>query len=141
MEKMQILSDCGIAASINNIMGFPFETRELVFDTINLNKKLWQMNNDIECNIYLFTPYHGCELRDTCVSEKLIDENYIVDTTQLRPESVLNFSESFKKELNGLLRTFNMYVKLPETYYPKIQIAERYDEEGELMFKKLANTL
>ena len=141
INKMKILSDCGIGVSVNNIMGFPFENRSLIFDTIELNKKLWNINNLIECNIYLFTPYHGCKLRDICEQEKMIDKDLVIDTTQLRPGSVLNFSDSFKEELNGLLRTFNLYVKLPEKYYPQIRVAEQNSKEGDKMFNKLVNML
>ena len=141
LDKTKILADIGIGASINNIMGFPFENRELIFDTINLNKRLWEINNNLECNIFLFTPYRGCELRDICVKENLINENNIINTTLIDSETILNFSESFKKELKGLLKTFNLYVKLPEEYYPDILIAEKDNEEGIFMFNKLANIL
>jgi anaerobic magnesium-protoporphyrin IX monomethyl ester cyclase len=141
IEKAQILADCGIGASINNVIGFPFETRELIFDTINLNKILWNNNNNIECNIFLFTPYRGCQLRDVCVKENFIEESNIVDTTQIGTDSILNFPDLFKKELKGLLKTFNLYVKLPCKYYPDILIAEKDDEEGSYMFNKLVNIL
>ncbi|HUS51114.1 MAG TPA: hypothetical protein VMZ91_13175, partial [Candidatus Paceibacterota bacterium] len=141
LEKTRILSNLGIGASINNVMGFPFENRELIFDTINLNKQIWEINNNIESNIFLFTPYMGCQLREICVRENLIDKNNIVNTTQIDSDTILNFSESFKKELKGLLKTFNLYVKLPKEYYSQICIAEKNDEEGNLMFNKLVAIL
>ena len=40
IEKLKIVTDMKIPISVNNIMGFPFETRELVFDTIELNRNI-----------------------------------------------------------------------------------------------------
>ena len=34
IEKLKIVTDMKIPISVNNIMGFPFETRELAFDTM-----------------------------------------------------------------------------------------------------------
>ncbi len=137
VDKMKILSNLNIGASINNMMGFPFETRELIFDTINLNKKMWKINNKIEHNIFLLAPFQGSELYNFCIINNLLDNGHITDTTDLADESVLNFPQSFKSELKGLIKTFNLYVKLPEKYYPDIRIAERNDSEGAQMFKKM----
>jgi anaerobic magnesium-protoporphyrin IX monomethyl ester cyclase len=131
----------GIGASINNIMGFPFETRDLIFDTICMNKKLWQRNQQIESNIFLLTPYRGCEMYDVCRQNGYLEDNLIISSSDMSDKSVLNFPESFKKELTGLLRTFNLYVKMPEQYYDQIRIAELLDEEGNSMLNHLNEIL
>jgi len=141
IEKTKILADCDIGASLNNIIGFPFENRELIFDTINLNCKLWDINNKIESNVFLFTPYRGCQLRDVCVKENLMREDTIVGITMIGSDTILNFPDSFKKELKGLLKTFNLYVKLPNKYRPQILIAEQDNAEGKEMFAELSKLL
>ena len=40
IELMQIPAELDIPFSVNNIIGFPGETRELAFDTIELNGTL-----------------------------------------------------------------------------------------------------
>ena len=139
--KIKILANLNIGASINNMMGFPFETRELIFDTINLNKQLWKINNRIEFNIFLFAPFRGCELYDLCLENDLLRSGNVTNKTDLAEESVLDFPEAFKQELKGLIRTFNLYVKLPEKYYSEIRIAEKDDAEGRLMFEKLKSLI
>lgn len=39
----------------------------------------------------------------------------------------------------GLIRTFNLYVRLPEKYFNKIKIAEQCNKKGDLMLAKLKN--
>ena len=36
-----------------------------------------------------------------------------------------------------MYRTFLLYCKFPESEYPKIRIAEKFDEEGNKMYEKL----
>lgn len=141
IEKTKILSELGIGASVNNMMGFPSENRDLIFDTINLNKKLWEINSKMEFNIFLFAPFRGCELYDLCIEKGLLQAGSITNKTDMATESALAFTDPFKNELKGLLKTFNLYVKLPKEYYSQIKIAEKDDEEGKLMFEKLRNLL
>jgi anaerobic magnesium-protoporphyrin IX monomethyl ester cyclase len=142
IEKMNILKEAGIGASINNMIGFPSETRELIFDTINLNKLLWEQNNNLETNVFLFTPYKGCELYTLCKSQGLLGDNIpYTNTSNMNEKSVLNFSEEFQNDLIGLIRTFNLYVKLPEQYYDQIKIAEKPTKEGDEMLNKLKHNL
>jgi radical SAM superfamily enzyme YgiQ (UPF0313 family) len=141
IEKTEILSELGIGASVNNMMGFPSENRELIFDTIRLNKQLWNINNKMEFNIFLFAPFRGCELYDLCMEKGLLRTESITDKTDMATESVLDFPYAFKKELRGLLKTFNLYVKLPQEYYPQIKVAEEDNPEGREMFEELGNLL
>jgi radical SAM superfamily enzyme YgiQ (UPF0313 family) len=126
-EKMDILRKLDIGASLNNIIGFPGETRELIFDTIKMNRWLWQANNKLEINLFLLMPYKGCELYELCKIRGLLKDNISISSSTLSGETILDFPEEFKQTLRGLIRTFNLYVKLPETYYNKIRIAESCD--------------
>lgn len=138
IEKIGILKEAGIGASLNNMIGFPHETRELIFDTIRMNRRLWQNNKKLETNVFLFTPYRGCELYSVCRDEHLLDDSMpYTNTSNMNDRSVLNFPEEFQKDLAGLIRTFNLYVRLPEEYYDRIRIAEQPTEEGDAMLNEL----
>ena len=41
------------------------------------------------------------------------------------------------EEIRGLSRTLILYILLPESYYLDIKIAEKNNDEGNAMFKKL----
>ena len=139
-NSIKILKEEGIGATVSNMMGFPYENRELVFDTINLCKDLYRIHKGIQFNIFMFTPYRSCSLYQTCVDQGLlpkdaaddIDYGYAFDEN-----TILKFPEEYKKMLAGLYRTFNLYVKLPDEDLPKIKIAEKDDEEGRAMLKEL----
>ena len=141
VRGVSILNKCGVGASLNNMMGFPFENQELIFDTIKLNKELFKINNKLEFNIFMFLPYKGSELYDLCKKNGLLPNEDYTTGSSLRDESTLNFSKEYKEKLKGLMKTFNLYIKLPEKYYPQIKIAEQSDEEGAAMFKRLSQLL
>ena len=42
-----------------------------------------------------------------------------------------------KEEINGLVRTFPLYIKMPKSYFKKIEIAEKNTDKGNMMFNEL----
>ena len=59
IDKLKIPNKYDIQYSVNNITGFPTETKKLAFDTIELNRNIDAANY----NIYSFVPFHGTPLR------------------------------------------------------------------------------
>ena len=131
IKKFRMLSSYKISVSVNNIIGFPGETREQIFETVRMNREI----NAESFGAYVFQPYHGTMLRTYCVKKGYISKDFIAEDAHLG--SGLNMPQLSNKEINGLQRTFSLYVRLPEKYYPDIRIAERFDEEGNRMFKAL----
>lgn len=126
-----ILAEAGIPVSVNNILGFPEETREQVFDTIELNR---QFPFDTT-NAYAFTPFHGTPLHDYCVNKGWIDPEHVVGC--LTMDTPLDMPQLSCKEIEGLRRVFALYCKMPKEFWPKIERAEKDDEEGRRVFKEL----
>jgi len=141
IEAISILKKCGMGATLNNILGLPFENRKLIFETIKLNKKLFEINDKLEFNIFMFVPYRGSELYDLCKKNDLLPDEDYFGGNSLKDESSLNFPKEYKEELSGLIKTFNLYVKLPEKYYPQIKIAEKSDEKSAEIFNHLSQLL
>lgn len=131
LNAVKSLKKTKITISVNNILGFPDETRELVFDTINLNRKF----KVFQINAYYFTPYHGTELRQYCIDKKYISEDS--QTSYITKDTIMNMPTLSADEIRGLVRTFSLYAKLPKKRYPEIAIAERFDEEGNRKFEEL----
>ncbi|MFA4850524.1 MAG: radical SAM protein [Methanoregula sp.] len=138
-ERMDILQEMGMGASLNNIIGFPFETRELIFDTIRMNKRLYKKNPRLECNVCIFTPFRGCELYEVCKKNGLLGDEPYTSSQFQGEKSVLKFSDEFAETLAGMVRTFNLYVKLPDSDYDDIKIAEQPTPEGDQMREILLN--
>jgi len=130
-RAIKCLGKTDIKVSVNNIVGFPDETRELVFDTINLNRCF----NVYQINAYYFTPYHGTALREYSVQKGYIDDN--TQTVNITKDTVLNMPAMSPDEIRGLVRTFTLYARFPKERYPEIAVAEKFDDEGNKMFQRL----
>tara|TARA_B100000315_G_C14265874_1_gene446390 strand:- start:219 stop:644 length:426 start_codon:yes stop_codon:yes gene_type:complete len=133
LEAFRIVEKYGIAYTVNNIIGFPDETRELVFDTINVNRQI----NPTTMNVYFFTPYKGTRLHQYCIDKGYLSKNdrvhQLLDGVPLKMDSI-----SYQ-ELKGLQRTFPLYAKMPEDMFDQIRVAERFDKEGNEMYEKFKN--
>ena len=128
---MKIVDELEIPYSVNNIIGFPGETRELAFDTIELNR---HFNADsTSCSV--FVPFHGTELRTVAEKQGLIDENYIFTVSNSSDEGVLNMPQWSKEDVAKLKNVFTMYVKFPKSRWPEIKKAE----DDPVLFNKLRN--
>ena len=81
IEALKISSPIRVQFSVNNITGFPTETRELAIDTVELNRQIEADN----ANLYSFTPFHGTPLRRVCEDMGLIDPDTITKCATDRP--------------------------------------------------------
>ena len=131
-KALNLVSSFEIPFSVNNIIGFPFETRKLVFDTIHLNKTF--KANDR--NAYPFTPFTGTPLRKVCEELGFVEKTDIVKS-MVANGSILDMPQFRRNEVNSLCKTFNMYVNFPENRWPEIQKAEADTPEGIKTFEKL----
>lgn len=131
IELMQIPAELDIPFSVNNIIGFPGETRELAFDTIELNR--YFKSDDTSCSILV--PFHGTELRRVAEEKGYIEKDSIFTISNTSEDSVLNMPQWSKEDIINLRNTFAMYVKFPKNRWPEIKIAETNQE----MHKKLSD--
>jgi radical SAM superfamily enzyme YgiQ (UPF0313 family) len=131
LDAFRIVEENQLAYTVNNIIGFPDETRELVFDTINVNRQI----NPTTMNVYFFTPYRGTRLYEYCLEKGYLSKadkvHQLLDGAPLRMNSITY------EELKGLQRTFPLYARLPENLFPRIRIAEKFDDAGNDMFAVL----
>lgn len=138
LQAAEVLAKLGVGASLNNMMGFPEETRELIFDTINLNRLMRNINPKFEFNVWMFTPFMGCELYRKCLERGIIRGVAPLANTEFELQSVLDFPMEFKESLKGLMKTFNLYVRLPESRFAEIRDAELDNEKGLAAFMRLS---
>lgn len=123
VTKIKIVDKVGITFSINNIIGFPDETRELAFDTIELNRRF--NSDNTSCSILV--PFHGTELHELAVKRGYLDPNVICAVSN-SSQSVLNMPQWDKKDITRLRDVFAIYIKFPKDRWPEIKQAET-DEE------------
>ncbi|MHB9073514.1 MAG: B12-binding domain-containing radical SAM protein [Desulfobaccales bacterium] len=132
IERLKMLSDMGVEYSVNNIIGFPDETPELVMDTIELNRQ--HKADDISCSI--FTPFHGTPLRQLA-----IEKGYLKDPELIAPSnaeaSVLVMPQFTPEQILGKRRTFNLYIRFPKDRWGEIALAEKLTPEGDAAWESL----
>jgi anaerobic magnesium-protoporphyrin IX monomethyl ester cyclase len=131
IEKLKIPHKYGVQFSVNNITGFPTETKKLAFDTIELNRNIKSDN----ANIYTFVPFHGTPLRKMCEELGLITHNTI--TKCLTNKTQLNMPQYSPEEIEEVKKCFNLYIKFPKNRWKEIERAEKNDEEGNKIYKEL----
>ena len=124
IELMKIPTELDIRYSVNNIIGFPGETRELAFDTINLNRHF--KSDDTSCSILI--PFHGTEIRRLVEEQGLIEKDRILTTGNSPDFGVLDMPQWPKEEVAKLRNTYAMYVKFPKDRWTEIKKAEEDPE-------------
>ncbi len=109
-----------IRCSSFNIIGLPFETREDIFQTIELNRKM----KPSSATVTFFHPYRGAPLRELCITEGYINKNDGNHEDGYRSESQLNLPQISKAELRGLMESYQLYMRLPKERWELIREQE-----------------
>ena len=136
IDAFKIIEKGGIAFSLNLIIGFPGETRDLVIETVNLVKEISGYD---ALTVSIFTPYRGTVLRQIAVKNGWVDPNHL--TVHTTSSSVLKMPPPYlqSQEIDGLIRTIPLYVYFPYEYWEEIRKAEKFDDEGNKVFNKFSN--
>jgi radical SAM superfamily enzyme YgiQ (UPF0313 family) len=120
-----------IPFTINNIIGFPDETRELAMDTVEINRHIDSFN--LSCST--MAPFQGTAIRTLSEKRGYIDPELISPPNAHM--STLNMPNFTKEEIYGLQRTFVMYVKFPKNRWPELKKAEKLTPEGDAIWNSL----
>lgn len=131
IRALQIPHQYDVPFTVNNIIGFPGESRRLAFDTIELNRQ-WE-SDQMSCSV--LQPYYGTPLRRLAVQNKYLDPGAICPANS--DETMMKLPEFSADEMKGLRRTFAMYVKFPKSRWSDIKIAEEISVRGDKMWEKL----
>jgi anaerobic magnesium-protoporphyrin IX monomethyl ester cyclase len=124
IERLQVVKDHGIRISTFNMIGFPGETREQAFRTIELNRNL----GADACNVYILYPYPGSPIALKHKIPLRDEENCIPDATD---GGKLGLSKMSEEELEGIRQTFNAYLHAPKTIWPIVRLAEKNTDAGQ----------
>lgn len=119
-----------IRISANNIIGFPFEAREDIMDTIEINR---QINPD-SIVVNAFRPYSGTELRKKCIESGLIPKEERAEDN--RVYGAFNNGVLSAEEIEGIRKVFNLYVKFPKERWEEIKRAENDEKLRQSLIKE-----
>jgi len=106
----------GLKTLAYNMIGLPYETPEMIQETINLNKRL--APNHVA--MFFFFPYPGTELYETCKKEGFLSQRW---STSYLSGSVLELPTVTPKELQRLGAEFNRYAidRRVRSYHPLLR--------------------
>jgi len=119
IRVFQIAREASLTTYSFNMIGLPYENREMIFDTINLNRKV----KPDAIQVAIFYPFKGTKLRDICEKEGFI-QHQGTEITSYYEESILSLPELSKDQIEGLRQTFELYYRLPKLFYSAIRILE-----------------
>lgn len=127
------LNEAGIRTVMFNMIGFPFERREYIEESIALNR-LCDVSSP---SIGFFYPFKGCRLRDIAIENGLFDPSIEINGAAQwsRNRPIITNPDISYEEYLGIFRTFILYCKLPKEMFSDIKKAEKDDA----MFQKLRN--
>ena len=137
IKAFEMLADKKYTSCANSIIGMPDETRDLIFDTIKFIRKLPKSID--ATGAFIFAPYHGTPLRELAIKKGYLKKHEIASVSNTAHHSMLTMPSISKEEISGILRTYSLYIKFPESRWDEIKIAEKSDKEGDAMFKKLGD--
>lgn len=132
IEALKIPRKYEVPFAVNNIIGFPGETRELAMDTVEINRAFDP--DQMSCSI--LQPYHGTQLHQVCVERGYLNPDTLCPANS--ETTVMNMPDFSPDGLRGLKRTFAMYVKFPKSRWKDIEIAEQLTPQGDSMWEKLS---
>ena len=135
-KAVEIIHSVNLPAglSVNNMIGFPLETRELAMDTVCFNHSISKYIES--ANAFIFTPFHGTELRKLAVDMGYMDNNTIASGS-IFDESILNMPQFPKEEISGISKVFTLYTRFPKSRWSEIKQAEENTPEGNAAFEKI----
>ena len=135
LASFHALADVGIRTVSFNMIGFPHETRDLIFDTVEFMRQARVHSPSINF-VY---PFKGTSLRAQVIRENLFDpavEEY--GTAQwARDYPAIHNPNISVAEYRGIFRTFIFYCKMPRRYWGDLRVAEQLDDRGDTMFARM----
>lgn len=127
------MNSLGIRTSSFNMLGLPFDSREAIMETVDINRK-----SEVVCpNSGFFYPLEKTELRKISIDNNFFDpiSDEMLDTNN----PCLRVDGMTKDELIRLRDRFVLYIKMPEKYHTFINRSETPDEIGDALYLKLCD--
>jgi len=132
IDKVSILNEVGIRSSALTMIGMPFESRKMIFDTISLGRKAKATHT----NTNIFFPYFGTPLGDMARDYKFCNVDEVKKAKFDASRTLLNMPQISPGEVNGIRKMWSFYIKWPKFMYPLFAFLEK-DSRSRLVILKL----
>lgn len=133
IESFDLLHNHNIRTCAFFMIGFPYETRENIFESIKLCRRI----KPTVAIVSIFQPLPGQKLREVCIQENYITGNEPLPT--FTGGSILKMPQISSEEITNIRRVFLLYAVLPEEYYPEIEKCEKDFYRNKKLYEELVN--
>ncbi|MFC1951966.1 B12-binding domain-containing radical SAM protein [Chloroflexota bacterium] len=133
IESFDLLHKHNIRTCAFFMLGFPYETREDIFKSIRLCRRI----KPTIAIVSIFQPMAGQKLTEVCIREGYITGNELSLT--FTSGSILKMPQISSEELTNIRRVFLLYATLPEEYYPEIEKCEKNYYGNKDLYEELVN--
>ncbi len=123
----------GILTKSYNIVGFPFETRQLFEATVDLNADI---NPDTHV-CYIFNPYPGTRLYEQAIEQGWLDRDFIKRKWIHRTDTPLHMPQFTREEILAAFRTFSYKVYRRNSLFKALAYKAYYSRFGEKLIRLL----
>jgi len=130
-EAFNIIHSFGLRSSAYCMIGFPTETRQEVFQTIQLIREI----QPTIAIMSVFYPFLGVALRQLCIDRGFINGDEPART--FTGDTILRDQPMSPAEIKNIRRCFRLYTKLPEKYLAQVACCERDFEHNQQLFAEL----
>lgn len=134
IRAVKLLHENGIRVVSFNMIGLPFETKEMIFETIHLNRKA---KFDL-ADVGFFFPYKGTHLRKVCIESGILDERKVEKATYSLTSPVIDSPQISTHQLIGIRKAFQLFMLAPKWLYPIIKFSIFDNKFSQLLFKILS---
>ena len=121
-KKADILNDSNIPYGLNAIIGLPGETKQMVFETIELIREIEGYDG---IGVSIFIPYRGTKLREYAVTKGWLHKDWVSGQGYLHGGSALNMPKPYlqNKEIVDLSLKFKHYCYFDKKLWSEIDHA------------------
>lgn len=121
----------GLITKSYNIVGFPFETKGLFRDTININAEIRPDTH--VC--YIFNPYPGTRLFDVCMENNFLDKGYFRHEFVHRTDTPLRMPQFKRKDILFSYRNFSFNIYKRSSLLKALVYKIYYSSFGEQLIR------
>lgn len=120
-KSIKILKEAGIRAVSLNMIGLPKENRKMIFETIEVNRKVKPDFADFGC----FFPFRGTPLGDLSVKEGFVSGEKIKQSRSDHGKSILHMPDLSEEEIDGIIKMHYFYLHYPKIFWPIFRLCEK----------------
>jgi anaerobic magnesium-protoporphyrin IX monomethyl ester cyclase len=137
LKAFELLGKYNLHTNINILVGVPGDTRETIFETIEICKKAASLlNHNYGIRTFVFMPFPGTKLRDVCLERKYINIEDEIPSI-FRKTSLLNMPTISKDEIYKFKYLIPLYVGLSKEKWGELEELEKNNLTDKYKMKEL----